>query len=279
MTALRAFEAAARLGGFAAAAGELSVTPGAVAQQIKALEAAIGAKLFTRGARGVALTALGKAAAADLGAAFDRLGSAAAALRAGAGPGAVRIAALPAVAQLWLSPRLAGLRRAAPEITVSVSAVERAPNLLREPFDIALFYEAAAGAGAVRDLGADMIFPVCAPAVARRLRRPADLAGEVLLTDAAWAEDWALWAAAAPEAPRLAPAGPVFSLYALAVEAAESGGGVLIGHGALVRRGMRAGRLVAPFSERAPTGRRLTLSVAPVEADAAARIAALLAAG
>ncbi|MFV0474698.1 MAG: LysR family transcriptional regulator, partial [Pikeienuella sp.] len=243
LTALRAFEAAARLGGFKAAAEELSVTPGAVAQQIKALEASIGAPLFRRRAQGVALTALGLSVADDLGEAFDRLGAAAAALRAGAGPRAVRIAALPAVAQLWLSPRLAALRQAAPEITVSVAAIERAPNLLREAFDIAVFYEQAPGAGGALDLGADMLFPVAAPAVARRLRRPADLAREVLLSDGAWPDDWDRWAAGVPAAPRRAPAGPVFSLYALAVEAAESGGGVLIGHGHLVRARIRAGRL------------------------------------
>ncbi|QIE56866.1 LysR family transcriptional regulator [Pikeienuella piscinae] len=281
LTALRAFEAAARLGGFAAAAEELSVTPGAVAQQVKALEAAIGAKLFARRAQGVELTPLGASALGGLSAAFDRLGAAATALRAGAGPRAVRIAALPAIAQLWLSPRLAGLRQAAPEITVSVAAIERAPNLLREAFDIAVFLDEAEGAADALDLGADVIFPVAAPSVARRLRRPADLGRESLLSDTAWSDDWARWAAAVPAAPRRAPAGPVFSLYALAVEAAESGGGVLIGHGHLVRRQMKTGRLIAPFPERVATGRRLTLSLArpAAKGGATARIAAMLAAG
>lgn len=281
LTALRAFEAAARLGGFKAAADELSVTPGAVAQQIKSLEAAIGAPLFTRLAQGVELTPLGASAAGELGAAFDRLGAAAASLRAGAGPRIVRIAALPSVAQLWLSPRLAGLRKSAPEITVSVAAVERAPNLLRETFDITVFYGEAEGAADVIDLGADVIFPVCAPSISRRLRRPADLAREVFLNDADWADDWALWAASAPSAPRRAPAGPVYTLYALAVEAAESGGGVLIGHSHLVRRHMKTGRLIAPFPERVTTGRRLMLSLArpKTENSAAARIAGMLAAG
>ena len=53
LNALRAFEAAARLGGFAQAAEELQVSPGAVAAQIKALEQDLGAPLFDRHARGV----------------------------------------------------------------------------------------------------------------------------------------------------------------------------------------------------------------------------------
>ncbi|MEX2517837.1 MAG: LysR family transcriptional regulator [Paracoccaceae bacterium] len=278
LTALRAFEAAARLGGFKAAAEELNVSPGAVAQQIKTLESMIGAPLFERRARGVALSKLGAASAGRFAAAFDALGVAAAVLRAGADPREVRIAALPGVAQAWLSPKLPAIRGASLGLSLSVTAMERAPNLLREAFDLAIFYEKAKGAAGIVDLGPDVIFPVCAPSVARRLRRPADLAREVLLTDAAWPEDWSLWAEAAPAAPRRAPAGPVHSLYALALEEAASGGGVLIGHGHLVRGLMKSGRLVAPFPERAVLKRRLTISLAhPV--GAASRVAAMLAAG
>lgn len=281
LNALRAFEAAARLGGFAAAAEELCVTPGAVAQQVKSLEAMIGAPLFHRLAHGVELTERGAAAAADLSEAFDRLGAAAAALRAGAGPRTVRIVALPAIAQLWLSPRLPGLRKAAPDVIISVSATERAPHMLRESADLAIFFDEAEGAAERVDLGPDVIFPVCAPSVARRLRRPADLAREVLLTDAAWPDDWRLWSAAAEGAPARPPRGPVFSLYSLAVETAESGGGVLMGHAQLLRQRLKSGRLIAPFAERVSTGRRLTISLTSRAAQnpAAARVASILAAG
>ena len=60
LNALRAFEAAARLGGFRMAAGELGVTPGAIAQHVKALEEWAGAALFERQSQGVVLTALGE---------------------------------------------------------------------------------------------------------------------------------------------------------------------------------------------------------------------------
>jgi LysR family glycine cleavage system transcriptional activator len=74
LNALRAFEAAARLGGFAKAAEELSVTPAAVAQQIKSLESWSGAPLFERRSQSVQLTDLGREMFAELKIAFDRLG-------------------------------------------------------------------------------------------------------------------------------------------------------------------------------------------------------------
>ena len=215
LNALRAFEAAYRLGGFAAAADELSVSPGAVAQHVKALEALIGAPLFERRAQGVAPTRLADQAAPDFSEAFDRLGAAMRNLRTAAAPDAIRIAALPAIAQLWLSPRLPGIRAALAEATVSVSALETPPDLAREDFDMAIFFTPAPGAAAHLEGPAERATPVCAPNVAKRLTSEADLVSVPRISDAAWADDWLRWAPAAPP-----PDGPVYSLYALAVEEA-----------------------------------------------------------
>lgn len=269
LNALRAFEAAARLRGFAAAAEELAVTPGAVAQQIKTLEDWIGAPLFERRAQGVELSALGASALADFSAAFDQLGAASQRLRARAAPKEVRVAALPSVAQLWLSPRLPALRASSPDLTVSVTAMERPPNLAREPFDLSLFFEPAHGAAETLFVAKDVIFPVAAPEIARALTEPADLRRATLLTDAAWKDDWRLWA---PDL-SLAPTGPFFSLYALAVEEAVNGAGVLMGHGPLVERRLAAGDLVEPFRRRVALDRALTISVARPASDGGAAAA------
>jgi LysR family glycine cleavage system transcriptional activator len=122
LNALRAFEAAARLNSFSRAADELCVTPGAVAQHIKALEEWTSAPLFDRHAQGVRLTPLGRAVAPDLGDAFDSLADAAHLLRRIAAPDEIRIAALPSVAQLWLSPRLPAIRRTSPDLGHGVGA-------------------------------------------------------------------------------------------------------------------------------------------------------------
>jgi LysR family glycine cleavage system transcriptional activator len=270
LTALRAFEAAARLGGFAAAAVELGVTPGAITAHIKALEADLGAVLFARHAKGVRLTGLGVRVLPELSAAFDALGQAVQLLRAEAAPSVVHIATLPAIAQLWLSPRLPGLRSASPEISVSITAMEEPPNPKRAAFDLCLFY----GTGSGHVLAEDVIFPVCAPAFAEHLRSPADLTQVPCLSDAVWSDDWGLWAQAAGLAD-FAPRGPVFSLYALAVEEAAHGAGVLMGHGALVAGHLAQGRLIAPFGPQVTLPRALRLwSARPLaKGGAAAQVA------
>jgi LysR family glycine cleavage system transcriptional activator len=256
LNALRAFEAAGRLKSFVAAAEELGVTAGAVAAHIKGLEAEIGAPLFERQARGIELTPLAGRLLPDFIATFDALGAAAQRLRAEAAP-RVHIAALPAIAQLWLSPRLPALRAAAPDIAISITAMEIPPNLKRVPFDLSIFYRPVGEGQALDD---DVIFPVCAPALAAKLHQPADLISVTCLTDAIWADDWAMWMKKA--APRLsfAPRGPLFSLYALAVAEAVNGAGVLMGHEALIRDELASGRLIAPFPTRVALPRRLSIA-------------------
>lgn len=276
LNALRAFEAAARLGGFAAAADELGVTAGAVTAHVKTLEESLGAPLFERHAKGVRLTILGQTALPEFTAAFDRLGLAVQGLRAEAAPRTVHIATLPSIAQLWLSPRLPAIRAAAPEITISITAMEEPPDLKRAPFDLNLFYRTP---GAGRMLEPDEIFPVCTPAMAARLTNPGDLTQVTCLTDSTWADDWQLWAESAMPGQGFAPIGPIFSLYALAVEEAVNGAGVLIGHSALVAGHLASGALVAPFD----TARRLDQSLClwsarhPRPGSAAARVADWLA--
>ncbi|MFT4151475.1 MAG: LysR family transcriptional regulator [Paracoccaceae bacterium] len=275
LTALRAFEAAARLGGFAPAAEELGVTPGAVTAQIKALEADLGAPLFERHARGVRLTALGRSAAPGFTQAFDALAEAAGVLRSGAAPQVVHIATLPAIAQLYLSPRLPALRAAAPEIAVSITALEAPPNLKRAPYDLNLFPSDTG-----RLVAGDEIFPVCSPALAARLHAPADLSAVPCLSDTSWQGDWDMWLDHAAPGQGIVPRGPVYSLYALAVEEAVNGSGVLIGHAPLVAGHLSRGALVAPFALRVPLARGLRLWSARPQArgSAAARVVGFLSA-
>ena len=275
LNALRAFEAAARLESFVAAATELGVTPGAVAAHIKALEAEIGAPLFERRTRGIALTAVARRILPEFVAAFDAVSSAAQTLRAETAPQRVHIAALPSVAQLWLSPKLPALRRAAPDIAVSVTALEAPPNLKRVPYDLSLFYRPAGDGEWLAD---DVIFPVCAPALAKVLRQPSDLRDATCLTDAVWAGDWSAWMEAAAPGTDFVPRGPVFSLYALAVAEAVNGAGVLIGHEMLIAAELARGTLVAPFGTRLNLPRWLSVSAAgrPAKGSAVQRVMTLL---
>jgi LysR family glycine cleavage system transcriptional activator len=260
LNALKAFEAAARHAGFAAAAAELGVTPAAVSHQVKALEAWVGAPLFVRHAQGLGLTELGRSSLPGFSAAFDALARAVRDLRGAAPREQVSIAALPAIAQLWLSPRLPKVRTTFPRLSPSIHALEMPPDLRRELFDCAIFLVRDAPPGCrMVPIGDDVIFPVCTPEVARSLASPADLAKAPLLRDTRWTGDWDCWLSAAAVQGVRTDGGPAFSLYSMAVQAALDGAGVLMGHAALIAPHVASGALVAPFAAVARTGRRLAI--------------------
>lgn len=253
LNALRAFEAAARLESFAKAADELGVTPGAVTQQVRQFEAWLGFPVFRRLPQGVVLTDAAREALPRLTRGFDMLGQGVQALREARPSRPLAIAALPCIAQLWLSPRLPALQQAFAGLQVSVAAMEEVPDLRREPYDLTLFYGPSSGT--------DAILPVCAPALATRLATPADLERETLLHDAVWRHDWARWLSfAAPDAGIDAARGPAFSLYSLALDAALAGAGVLMGRLSLIGPLLETGRLVAPFAHAMPTPDALAIA-------------------
>jgi LysR family glycine cleavage system transcriptional activator len=262
LNSLRAFEASARLGGFAAAAQELFVTPGAISQQVKILEQWAGADLFERRSQGVVLTPLGAAVGDQFVHAFDSLSAAVRSLRSNANLSTINIATLPGIGHLWVSPRMPAIRAALPGHTISVTALESPPNLQREWFDICVFLAPATSDGSDVLLGEDVIVPVCSPVVAARLKSPGDLFNETWLYDSSWEHDWQHWIDAALPALGKAKPGPLFSLYSIAVQEAINSAGVLMGHQALVASAIERGDLVAPFSAPVKTGMSLVLTAA-----------------
>lgn len=257
LNAMRAFEAAARHVSFVAAADELNVTPGAISQHIKTLEAWADTPLFRRNAQGVALTHAGQALMGDFTAAFDHLAQAARALRNLSPTPSFHIAALPSIAQLWLPARLAKIRARFPQISFSVTALETPPSLARELFDLSLFFGVPGDAATQDVICDDLITPVCAPSLLAE--GAANFAAFTLLHDQTWAGDWQVWQDAAgvvlPDPTR----GPQFSLYSLAVEEAKAGAGALMGHLSLIAPLITAGALVQMHPKTCPTGRALIL--------------------
>lgn len=262
LNALRAFEAAARLGGFTQAAEELCVTPGAISQHIKFLEEWLGAPLFERRSQGVKLTILGASVIGQFSTAFDTMSEAVRAMRMGASQPTINIAALPSVAQLWLSPRLPAIRATLSNHKISVTALEVVPNLNRELFDISVFIDSPSKNGSEHIIEPDVIFPVCTPEIAERLNTVRDLSNEVWLYDTIWVDDWSIWAKQANTGQLNAQDGPRFSLYSIALEEAKNGAGVLMGHKALVASHLESGNLVIPFDLKIPTGKSLIIKTA-----------------
>jgi LysR family glycine cleavage system transcriptional activator len=89
------------------------------------------------------------------------------------------------------------------------------------------------------------------------------------LHDANWVDDWSLWIASAMQGEIFDTSGPVFSLYSLAVEEAQNGAGVLIGHEPLIREHLASGALVAPFETQVTLDRTLSITVAKPESESA----------
>ncbi len=240
LNAMRAFEAAARHVSFVAAADELGVTPGAISQHIKTLEGWAGTSLFRCNAQGVELTKAGASLVLRFTSAFDALADATLALRNLDPAVDFQIAALPSVAQLWLPSRLSKIRAQFPQITFSVTAMENPPNLSRDLFDLAIFFDDTNGSPDQVRICSDEIVPVCAPDLRMR---GLDFETLPLLHDRTWADDWALWSKKTGTPLGDPHHGPTFSLYSLAVEEAKAGAGLLIGHLCLIEVALANGSL------------------------------------
>ena len=136
LNALRAFEAAGRKLSFRAAADELFVTQGAVAQQVRILEEHIGFPLFQRLPRGVALTSQGCVYFAEITRAFDIINKATSQLLKE--PEVVTISVTPAFATKLLLPRLSALTTAVPGVDLRTVATESIADFDRDQVDIAV---------------------------------------------------------------------------------------------------------------------------------------------
>lgn len=165
LNALRAFEVSARHLNFRAAADEIGVTQGAVAQQVRHLEDALGVALFERLPRGLALTADGFAYFADVRRALNLIGDATDRLakrRAN-----VTISTTPSFASRWLIPRLASFGDEHPGVDLRVIADSQFATFQGDGVDLAIRYgKPPFGKGLVTRLLFPVdIYAVCSPAL------------------------------------------------------------------------------------------------------------------
>lgn len=246
LNALRAFEAAARHLNFTRAAIELCVSQGAVSHHVAQLERRIGARLFHRLPRGLALTDEGHALVPVLADAFDRMGATLDQYEGGRFREVVKIGVVGTFATGWLLPRLDAFARAHPAIDLRISTNNNRVDLAGEALDFAIRFGDGAWHGTHADPILDAPFtPLCAPAVAARLTSPADLAQERLLRSYR-PDEWTLWFKAAG-APVPLQRGPMFDSSALMISAAIGGFGVALAPPAMFMRELAAEQLVQPF--------------------------------
>ncbi len=251
LSALRAFEAAARLGSFKAAAEELAVTPTAVSHQIRGLEQQVGAALFTRQVRRVALTDAGALLYPVLRDGFDAFQGALERLTETRHRPQVVISATNAFTAKWLLPRMAAFRRDLAGIDLQVQASDEIVDLRSTAVDIAIRYGRGPYPGlTVEPLFTDRFAPVANPRLG--VRTVEDLARWPLIYFE-WRRHhphnptWQRWFAQARR-PQASPAGELrFSDEGHAIQAAVAGEGIALVSQALVAQELAAGQLHQPF--------------------------------
>jgi LysR family glycine cleavage system transcriptional activator len=255
LNALRAFEAAARHLNFSRAADELSVTPGAVSQQIQNLEDYVGAALFKRTPKGLLLTDAAQTALPALREAFDRLAEAASLLTAAVDGRRLTLTAAPSFAAKWLVPRLGKFELAYPQVDVWLSAGMDVVDFATGEVDLAIRYGSGRYPGLeVTRLLSETVIPLASPELLATtpLNDPADLAKHILLHDGSpdaddSCPDWAMWLAARGIKNVDGARGPRFNQSSLVIEAAVNGRGVALAKQTLAQADIDAGRLVAPL--------------------------------
>jgi LysR family transcriptional regulator, glycine cleavage system transcriptional activator len=262
LTALRAFEAFARLGKMSLAADELCVTHGAVSRQVRSLEALCGVKLTQGPRNALKLTDAGERMARSLGRTFDELEQAFLEVRAAADR-ELHISCVGTLAMKWLIPRLSGFHARHPNLSIRVTEAYGPVDFTREPFDAAIrLAESVTGEGLTALPFLDNFHgPVVAPELAKG---GLDLARTPRLHTRPHRQAWTEWSEHAgvrvPEAPENREYEHLFYM----LEAAVAGLGVGLSPWIYVANDIAAGRLVAPFGfTRTPARFHLILPDSP----------------
>ncbi len=255
LNSLRSFEAAARHLSFKKAAEELNVTPGAISQQVKRLEANLSTLLFLRTPTSLQLTQAGQEYLPVIRRAFERISEATERLQVKRGIEVVTVSTMSGFASKWLVPRLSRFRELHPNIDVRISTSWHLVDFGREDVDVAIRHGLGRyqGLRSWRLLVEDMV-PVCSPKLQTgrpALRTLADLGNHTLLHDEE-RRDWSLWLEAAGVTGIDGTRGLSFSEETLMLEAAIEGQGIALGRSALIERDLAEGRLVKPFDVQIP---------------------------
>jgi LysR family glycine cleavage system transcriptional activator len=261
LSALRAFEATARLRSFGKAAAELNVTPAAISHQIHALEEDLGVRLFHRLNRSIELTASARVLLPGLSDAFAGIHASVRRLRAHNDTGTLTVTASPSIAAKWLVLRLHRFQERHPEIDVRISTSDDVVDLTKGDFDLAIRYGTGRYPGlTVELLMQNEVFPACSPHLLEAgpaLRAPEDLRHHALIHDQAVDRDplaptWAMWLKAAGITGAPATAGLTFSVGYMALDAAIAGHGVVLAYSTIAAADLAAGRLIRLFSLALP---------------------------
>lgn len=261
--ALQAFLAAADCGSFTGAAARLNLTQGAVSRQVQLLEEYYGCPLFTRLARGLALTAEGRELLAPVQQAMSSLAEASARVRRLTD--VLRIELPPTMAARWFLPRLPALQAELPGLEIRVATHwSDAPDFGTSDADAIIAHGTGNWPNVVEvPLMRERLVPLCTPELARSLREPKDLATATLLHATSQRHEWRTWLHGAGVPHLRGMRDQLFDTVDMCIQAAERGIGVAIADAAMFADLIDAKRLVAPFDVEVDSGHGYFLTYPP----------------
>ena len=257
LSALRPFEAAARLESFSRAAEELHLTHGAVSHQVRALEEHVGAPLFARHGKRVTLTAAGRVFAEKVRSALEEIAQAAESLRVRRDD-RLTVSVLPSFASRWLMPRLIRFMDANPGIEVNVIASTALADFRAEEVDIAIRFGGGPWPGVVCEhFLDDEYFPVGRPKARGKLpRTPREMLKLGIIREDR--DYWKAWfdKAGVPIEEARAARGPTFNDSTYALQAAARGEGIALARRSIVYEDLERGTLKQLFDITVPSRER-----------------------
>jgi LysR family transcriptional regulator, glycine cleavage system transcriptional activator len=258
LASLRSFEASARLQSFSKAAQELNLTQAAISQQVRLLEDRVGGALFTREARRVSLTELGRLYLGLTVESLRNMESAFETARALSRPDALILKTTPTFAACWLLPRLHKFQELWPHASLTVTAVEPGGNF-ESVGDLVI---TTGQQDQWRTFQSQKLFDielvaVASPKVAQRTDLGRFLAGNMdnIIHTIRRLDDWALWCKGAGIPQFTLENGTVLFNSALSYVAAQNGLGVVIAEEMMIADQLIAHDLVRVHSARVPTSR------------------------
>lgn len=262
LRALQVFDTVGRCGGISEAARRLNISAGAVSQQMKLLEDALGISLTARDGKRIRLTSAGQRFHQSCASAFECLRIAQAEVELSKNRSNLRVSALPSLMSGWLAPQVFTWQQGQPNVDIYLDGSHAEPANSGYEIDFRITYsDRALDAENAMELFRDCVVPACSPnllATDPEQITPAELMSYPLLSidwlpKFASPPSWRDWFKAnAVDCAQLHDSHRVFSLSAVAIQAAIDGQGIVLAQHSMIAQDIAAGRLVIPVCQPLP---------------------------